>query len=1097
MNPIVGVDIDWDDELFGDHTERNIAEIANEFESLSQIYGKIIISEHLSGSNPTFAKYDKGVAGGIKYKVGNIFFKFAVDVKVIRDGKKSYLYGNTNPYDIGAMKAASNEIKGLMGCINCNVEALYFPLMCTIDYCGYRLIAMSKLKIQCNDDGEIVGNVGSFADRSIGTSTLKYGAAAVNGPVFTDPEFEKKAKEIAQRLYLRKHPVNSYQADGDNHSVDIYLARDVEGHLIGDRKYFIDFSRIFPPEEFLAGRDMEVFYNLFRPEFLQIRKQPLSCDGFSTFSYPGEETESTKLEIHKATEYLRGDLCDKFAQDLIFILQNSGDTFSYSVTQLIHSNGINCRHLGRIIAQLKSNIELQINCRNLSKQEYLHNAMIAKKLIYSEIIARSLKIICKFYQRHLPLSNYNSIPEIIFPMLKHLFTKREDQTNNIRFHNRVIISMGPNASPMGDLLHSFFTIHNIIYTNHNNHNNAGTNHRNNNNHHDDKRGKLIHPKILFSHPDFWKSLLKKFVGHFFIRTFDRDEVKSNDLDVRDLIDTKATVKRVCDLCGIKLRNNLLEEFDNNNDSFHLLIFDIKKLTVRVRRSINIDTESIQLFFKDLKKQIVHFDEKWDNLHETIRTTNDRAINNDFDQKKKFLDFHISAYLYEVSSKFKFLKFFSNMGPGKIHQIQSDNECFTKRIGHCLHSAVKVLNNFKSYFTSNDTNPNDTEMSSLFHFYKAKLYIEWGLLFFMKYIIYEENCYFKKQNPVSDTSNSYFISALMYWKDSFTYFTTAFKHAAVASPFSPECSLSSSAESIVFICSFDHLYKSMCQDADRNAMKAFHCNKKISCMNHKVKLLRAFFLQYFAVKARNECGDGIYFAKSKANYLSPLFTSIEYLFEYLNRDGPDPLYYFSGLAGSVLENALHQFPSISSKPPTDDDGYNNLEENSYNFYLSSDFMKPEHLWHDQSLPRTVYLHDFKTKLKKPITITSDDCLLHFIPVLDDQIDLFYKKSQVKNSSTTIIGEFFTILSPIFNVPKAMDPRMPIIVQLSNESSFVIDHIIMDCSRVTSITFEFYENFPLDSHCNKINCEQKEKVYLNPDDDGKIRKRKFFSQDKPCK
>ena len=77
--------------------KRNIAEIANEFESLSQIYGKIIISEHLSGSNPTFAKYDKGVAGGIKYKVGNIFFKFAVDVKVIRDGKKSYLYGKHKP----------------------------------------------------------------------------------------------------------------------------------------------------------------------------------------------------------------------------------------------------------------------------------------------------------------------------------------------------------------------------------------------------------------------------------------------------------------------------------------------------------------------------------------------------------------------------------------------------------------------------------------------------------------------------------------------------------------------------------------------------------------------------------------------------------------------------------------------------------------------------------------------------------------------------------------------------------------------------------------------------------------------------------------
>ena len=58
-----------------------------------------------------------GVAGGEKYVVNGILFKFALD--------SSNIYGG----DHNAMKAASHELKGLMSYFHTNVDGLHFPLM--------------------------------------------------------------------------------------------------------------------------------------------------------------------------------------------------------------------------------------------------------------------------------------------------------------------------------------------------------------------------------------------------------------------------------------------------------------------------------------------------------------------------------------------------------------------------------------------------------------------------------------------------------------------------------------------------------------------------------------------------------------------------------------------------------------------------------------------------------------------------------------------------------------------------------------------------------------------------------------------------------
>lgn len=49
-----------------------------------------------------------GVAGGAKYKVNGILFKFSLDVKL----HDRWIYGNSKRCDEKAMKSACNELKG-------------------------------------------------------------------------------------------------------------------------------------------------------------------------------------------------------------------------------------------------------------------------------------------------------------------------------------------------------------------------------------------------------------------------------------------------------------------------------------------------------------------------------------------------------------------------------------------------------------------------------------------------------------------------------------------------------------------------------------------------------------------------------------------------------------------------------------------------------------------------------------------------------------------------------------------------------------------------------------------------------------------------
>lgn len=234
-------------------------------------YGTIIISErYLPMSQKTIRPVSMGgLAGGEKYLVQNIVFKFAVDQEV---SPGSWMYGGASPCDEAAMKAASNELTGLVHVFKCALPALHLPLAALIDLKGYRLAAFALLPID--------------------KTTIVYGSAdggktVVNKTVFAS----NKMKQLASALNLMEHSV---------HGTKIALAADVEAHRGRDgRLYLLDFGRLFPPEAPQVGDNARmIFYRLLRPELVKRSDMPLSSDAFSLFQRDDPKDRALNGQVH-------------------------------------------------------------------------------------------------------------------------------------------------------------------------------------------------------------------------------------------------------------------------------------------------------------------------------------------------------------------------------------------------------------------------------------------------------------------------------------------------------------------------------------------------------------------------------------------------------------------------------------------------------------------------------------------------------------------------------------------------------------------------------------------------------------------------------
>ncbi len=136
-------------ELLGDAAERSAAlfEVTRDFIHTAKMYGQLIISER---SLPLWEKSIKpvklgGVAGGDKYLVAGILFKFSQDVEL---APHTFMYGGPQRDDDAAHKASGHELKGIEVLMRrADPAHLRVPLMTLVDFRGCRLSAQSVVPL--------------------------------------------------------------------------------------------------------------------------------------------------------------------------------------------------------------------------------------------------------------------------------------------------------------------------------------------------------------------------------------------------------------------------------------------------------------------------------------------------------------------------------------------------------------------------------------------------------------------------------------------------------------------------------------------------------------------------------------------------------------------------------------------------------------------------------------------------------------------------------------------------------------------------------------------------------------------------------------
>ena len=308
-----------------------------DFIHAARTYGRIIISEvYLPMRKKTIKPLNLGgVAGGDKYVVHNVLYKFAVD--------SAGLFGGNN---LAAAKVGGLELKGLVSyfrsfcylqfffSFSYNIYSYFYsaamndinlPMMTLVDYRGFRLIAMSLLPIQGD--------------------SLIYGSKDAGLTVHaSDPEFNGLMKKAGQELNLAPHLCGSQTDD----LKELWGACDIEGHygtdglssfflssssfsvafliFVTGKFYLLDFSRTMPPVAPRKDLPQGHLYRLFRREFVQSYKrlslpffpslssfnlpseEPLCSDGFSSFCKLDPNFKTFNEELKQATNHLLYDV---------------------------------------------------------------------------------------------------------------------------------------------------------------------------------------------------------------------------------------------------------------------------------------------------------------------------------------------------------------------------------------------------------------------------------------------------------------------------------------------------------------------------------------------------------------------------------------------------------------------------------------------------------------------------------------------------------------------------------------------------------------------------------------------------------------------
>ncbi|EFA79915.1 hypothetical protein PPL_06735 [Heterostelium album PN500] len=297
----------------------NISHFSQILANTAKKYVKALVQEvHIAPELKSIKPFEAGgFAGGEKFRIDNMFIKFALNPHQI--------YERNNPVSYFANKAAGHELKSINALVSCGVPNLHFPLMCLLNYRGFRLIVISELPINSN--------------------TLVFGSSNAGETIKENDTVFKMMVKIGEILNLKTHLVEE-RGKINSAKFTIPLAIDIEGHFGHDGRYYVvDTARLFPPETPILGITGGHLYRLFRPEFVKRYETQLCADAFAAFNVVDQEPLND--EAMKANNYLIQEYIPMFLKNFVH-----SELKKLDIKALLHKKGVNLRYLGLILQQL-------------------------------------------------------------------------------------------------------------------------------------------------------------------------------------------------------------------------------------------------------------------------------------------------------------------------------------------------------------------------------------------------------------------------------------------------------------------------------------------------------------------------------------------------------------------------------------------------------------------------------------------------------------------------------------------------------------------------------------------------------------------------
>lgn len=276
----------------------------HDFETAACSYARVIIGELGLPDDQKTIKAEKslGFAGGEKYLVSGILFKFCLDDKGIYGG------------DENAAKVGGHELRGASVLFNLQIPALHVPLFTLIDIFGFRLAAVSLLPVSHR--------------------TLVYGSDdRANTVLSSDPFFNQIMAQVGASLGLKSHQVQGKS---------IYGAADMEGHVLQEssRYIVIDIARLFPPQSITPKSPFgSHLFRMLRPNAVRTNPVPLSSDAFCKMGT--HNCKQHNQEVVDATTRMRTEIVNECSDYLNGLPQPSGEL----LISTMHAFGLNIRFM--------------------------------------------------------------------------------------------------------------------------------------------------------------------------------------------------------------------------------------------------------------------------------------------------------------------------------------------------------------------------------------------------------------------------------------------------------------------------------------------------------------------------------------------------------------------------------------------------------------------------------------------------------------------------------------------------------------------------------------------------------------------------------